>query len=468
METRAVHFDMKAMIPRPEYALTLIDELADEGINAVLVEFEDKFPYGVTAGTHHPCAWTKEEVRRFAEKCKSRNIELIPLLQSVGHLDYLLKYPKFRELRDGGPEGSSYQWCVADEESFKLWCAMADELLAAFPDTKIFHIGADECRMNVPCERCAANRLDLYVERVARCCRYIQGKGVKVLLWDDVFRKHGEEKFSLLPQGVVPCVWMYGTLDTEYIGRMAARGLEFWGSSSIQGDRFYHAMGPQEPRMDNVDAWGKMNERYPQITGHIGTIWGRNQCQSPYKCNLPQSLFMVSYLAETLNNGVIKDRAKFIRAFGERFFGMELDYTTLLNSFCLNPGYAEPLVTELKDKAPRHQDIAEIWYGLNAVDQMLFFLYSSFANNESLLSTYRAGMAPREMTAAWLENVRKCRENTEQGLAELRPLMTKYFPEAVWDEFTDQRFRARLELNEYWRHIISSAALKWDENLKRI
>ena len=227
MEIKAVHFDMKAMIPKPDYALTLIDELADEGINAVLVEFEDKFPFDVTAGTHHPCAWTKEEFRRFAGKCKARNVELIPLLQSVGHLDYLLKYPKFRELRDGGPEGSSYQWCLADEGSFELWRAMADELLAAFPDTKFFHIGADECRMNVPCPRCAEKRLDLYVERVARCCRYIQEKGRKVLLWDDVFRKHGEEKFALLPQGVIPCVWMYGTLDPEYIGRMAASGLEF-------------------------------------------------------------------------------------------------------------------------------------------------------------------------------------------------------------------------------------------------
>ena len=123
-----------------------------------------------------------EEFRRFAEKCKARNVELIPLLQSVGHLDYLLKYPKFRELRDGGPEGSSYQWCLADEASFELWRTMADELLAAFPDTKIFHIGADECRMNVPCPRCEANRLDLYVERVARCCRYIQGSFGKKML----------------------------------------------------------------------------------------------------------------------------------------------------------------------------------------------------------------------------------------------------------------------------------------------
>ena len=344
---------------------------------------------------------------------------------------------------------------------------MVDELLAFFPDTKVFHIGADECRMNVPCGRCGENRLDLYVERVARCCRYIRKKGLKALLWDDVFRKYGEEKFARLPEGVIPCVWMYGTLDRDYIARIAASGLEFWGSSCIQGERFYHAMGPQAPRMDNVDAWGEVNRLYPQITGHIGTIWGRNQCQSPYKCNLPQSMFMTAYLAETLNNGVIKDRKQFIDAFGQKFFGMDLDYTTLINSFCLNPGYAEPLVTELKEKAPRHRDIAEIWYGLNAVDQMLFFLYSAFSNNDSQLSTYLAGMAPREMTAAWLETARRCRENTEQGLAELRPLMTRYFAEKAWDEFVDQRFRARLEQNEYWRHVISAAALKWEENLKR-
>ena len=116
MEIKAIHFDMKSMIPTAEYALTLVDELAEVGINAVLVEFEDKFPFDATRGTHHPCAWTKDEFRAFAKRCKERNIELIPLLQSIGHLDYLLKYPKFRNLRDGGPEGSSYQWCLAIEE----------------------------------------------------------------------------------------------------------------------------------------------------------------------------------------------------------------------------------------------------------------------------------------------------------------------------------------------------------------
>ena len=467
MEIKSVHFDMKAMCPTAEYSLTLVDELAEQGINALVVEFEDKFPFEVTRGIHHPEAWTKDEFRRFAARCKERNVEIVPLVQSIGHLDYLLKYPKFRDLRDGGPGGTTYQWCLALEESYELWCAMVEEVLEVFPETRIFHIGADECRMNIPCERCGENILDLYVNRVVRCCEYIQKKNMKVVIWDDVFRRHGEEKYALLPPGVISCIWMYGQLDLDYIDRTMAKGIECWGASCIQSHRFFHAMSPQEPKMRNVDAWGRVHEKYPQISGHIGTIWGRNQCQSPYNSNLPQSLFMTAYLAETLENGVIKDREKFINDFGKKFFGMELDYYTLITCFGHEPGYSEPLVIELKEKAPRHRDIADVWYGLNAIDQLLFYIYMCFSHNDCQLNTYRAGMAPREMTKNWIDGVRRCKEDTENGLAGLRPLMTRYFQAGQWDEFVEQRFRSKFEQNEYWRHVIASSMLKWEENLRR-
>jgi hypothetical protein len=178
-------------------------------------------------------------------------------------------------------------------------------------------------------------------------------------------------------------------------------------------------------------------------------------------------MFMAAYLTETLAAGVIQDRGAFMNRFGEAFFGMELDYPTMINYFCYEPGYSEPLVTELKDNAPRHKDIAEIWYGLNYIDQLLFHIYSCFSHNDCMLTTFREGMAPREMTNAWLERVSFCKENTEKELAELKKLMADYFPEAMWDEFIDQHFRSKFEQNEYWRHIISSAAVKWEENLKK-
>lgn len=467
MKIKAVHFDMKSMIPTAEYALTLVDELAEQGINAVLVEFEDKFPFDVTKGIHHPCAWSKDEFRAFGARCKERNIELIPLMQSIGHLDYILKYPKFRELRDGGPEGTTYQWCIALEETFELWCKMVEELLEVFPDTKIFHIGADECNMKVPCKVCGENKLDVYIKRVARCAEYIQKKNLQVVLWDDVFRNHGPEKFAMLPEGIIPCVWMYRKLDFDYIDRMAASGLDFWGASCIQAHRHYFAMAPQELKMHNVDSWGKVHAKYPQISGHVGTIWGRIQCQSPVDSTWPQSMFMTAYLSETLNSGIIDDKDKFIQEYCTEFFGIELDYCTLIRSFNYEPEIAAPIVTELKDKATRHRDIAEIWYGFNALDKQLNYMDMCFANNNAMITTYRAGMAPPEMTSNWMDGVRRSREDTEAVFEELKPMMTKYFPEKMWEQFIDERFTARLEQNEYWRNVIANAAVKWKATLKK-
>ena len=45
--------------------------------------------------------------------------------------------------------------------------------------------------------------------------------------------------------------------------------------------------------------------------------------------------------------------------------------------------------------------------------------------------------------------------------------MIKYFRAEMRDGFIEQRFKSKFEQNEYWRHVISSAALKWEENLKR-
>ena len=217
--------------------------------------------------------------------------------------------------------------------------------------------------------------------------------------------------------------------------------------------------------MRNVDAWGAVHAKYPRISGHVGTAWGRIQCQSPIDVTLPQSMFMSAYLSETLTKGVITDRKKFANEFGKKFFGMELDYDAMFSYFCYEPACAGKFVTELKDNASRHRDLAEIWYGFNEIDKMLEYIYTCFANNEAMLTTWRAGMAPNEMTSNWLDGVRRCYEDTLAGLERIKPMMLKYFPEKMWDEFVDQRFTAKLEQNEYWRHVLTNAAAKWKENM---
>lgn len=44
LSMRILHFDMKAMISRAHFMLELLPEISAMGYNALLVEFEDKFP----------------------------------------------------------------------------------------------------------------------------------------------------------------------------------------------------------------------------------------------------------------------------------------------------------------------------------------------------------------------------------------------------------------------------------------
>ena len=78
MFTKAIHFDMKAMIPRADFALELLNILAEQGVNAILLEFEDKFPFETTPAMHHKSAWSKDEFRKFAAHAQKCGIEIIP------------------------------------------------------------------------------------------------------------------------------------------------------------------------------------------------------------------------------------------------------------------------------------------------------------------------------------------------------------------------------------------------------
>ena len=467
MFTKAIHLDMKAMIPRADFALELLNILAEQGVNAILLEFEDKFPFETTPAMHHKSAWSKDEFRAFAAHAKKCGIEIIPLMQSIGHLDYLLKHPEYSHLRDGGGGSTTYQWCLADEKSYELWQAMTDEILEVFPETKTFHIGADECRMKVTCERCGANKLDFYVKRVARCAEYIQSKGLKALIWDDVFRKHGIEHAAKLPQGIVYCVWMYRDwdFDRNFIEKIAQQGLEIWGASNLQAKRNYYAMAPHEPKMNNIEDWGTVHADHPEFTGNIGTIWGKDQCLSPYNSTLAQSMFMTAFFAETLTNGVIKDRRKFTNEYCTKFFGVELDYYKLVRFFNYEPDSAGRILVKLKEQAVYHREIVDIWCAFNDIDKLLAYIDMCFSNNYASIDSYRRGEVPPELTNNWQDGVRITAERVKELYETLTPVMTRYFYLDQWDEFWSQRFTAKLEQNEYWGKVIAEAAEKWQQNI---
>lgn len=304
VEIRCLHIDLKGMTPKFDYLLEIIRKLADLKINSILLEYEDKIQYDSNPLIAHPTlAYSKEQVRELVVHCRSLGISIIPKLQCYGHWDYILKHPEYHNLRAGNG-ASSYQICPSVERSFELWREMADELLELHSDSEYFHIGADEVDLTLPCAECEGqDRFKMYIDHVEKAVDHLRQQGKKVLIWDDVFRKHELEECNNLLKKTIPVVWQYREINEDFIARLAHHGTEIWASSGIQITDLQHPnLSQVKKRIKNLDDWARLIEKY-DIKAHIATAWTRAQCQTPPEHFLPGSFYLIAYFAQSAWTG---------------------------------------------------------------------------------------------------------------------------------------------------------------------
>jgi N-acetyl-beta-hexosaminidase len=135
-------------------ALGLIESAGKLKLNTMLLEFGDRFPFEKHSAIRSASSLARAEVAQMVETCDALGIQPIPLLQSLGHLRYMLKHDEYADIREERDKPD--QMCPTNEKSFRMWTEMAEEVLALFPGCKLMHIGADETRQLGVCPRCKA------------------------------------------------------------------------------------------------------------------------------------------------------------------------------------------------------------------------------------------------------------------------------------------------------------------------
>lgn len=457
LSIRAFHFDMKGMIPKAEYFISLLPDFSKMGYNAILMEIEDRFPYRSHPELIHPDAWSREEFTRVREAAKQNGFTLIPLLQTAGHMDYILKHNQYAALREGkSPHDTTSQWCLKNSEPvFKLWKDLADELLAFF-DAYYFHIGADEFNFSIPCDRCTCEeRFGLFISHVLRCAHYICDHNRKPIVWDDTFRHRDCEELDELLSIAIPCVWQYRKIDETIIQRIQKKVPEIWGASKIQNDSTYRGMGSQKRVEKNVDDWQKILKKYPTFTGHIGTIWGRDHGLSPIAATVPQSFYMLAYLGQMLTTGKKVPRTQFQRNFAKTFFG--LNKLPAIDTLGVFPEMAETSLKEALAKATRNHSILKIWQKLNELDLLGKYCDECFGYDQALFLQYQMGTVENDLTENFLDGVRITGERAEEWCQSFQREMAAFFTPNLLKEYTDSRTKGLLMVNDVWGKIISRA-----------
>ncbi|OGV64366.1 MAG: hypothetical protein A2498_02065 [Lentisphaerae bacterium RIFOXYC12_FULL_60_16] len=206
---RGVHIDCRAQMLRNDRLPSILKDLARWGYNAILLEYEDHFPYhGKLAPIASDDALTLRQARELDRIAHDLGIQIIPLIQCLGHLTYVLRLPRFRRLTEGYPKAEPYAVCPADPGSTRLFREMAEQVLEVHPRSRYFHLGGDEVNLEAKCPRCRAayGKIDMserlinhYLERAD----WIRSQGPDPILWGDLIMSHPQHRDRLRGHAVI-------------------------------------------------------------------------------------------------------------------------------------------------------------------------------------------------------------------------------------------------------------------------
>ena len=232
---RGIHLDMKAFYQKPDAVEDWLKGLAALKLNAVLFEYEDKFPYERHRFLRAPSALTPAQLRRLLHTARRHHVAVIPLIQSLGHLEYCLKHDELAPLREA-PDIYT-QACPTNPDALAFVCDMMDEVMAAHREAELFHIGGDETGFLGHCPRCRSamaksDDVALYLRHITKVLQHVIGRGKRPILWDDIVRTR-PERVARIPRETVLCYWDYGPRREMHGPRRLPAALE----------RFYRTKG---------------------------------------------------------------------------------------------------------------------------------------------------------------------------------------------------------------------------------
>jgi len=197
-------------------AAALINSAGRLKLNTLLLEFGPRFPFERHSTVRSPSALTGSELRELLDQAQSQGIQCIPLLQSLGHLNYLLRHDEYSHVRE--EDEVKAQMCPTNEDSFRVFTELAEEVLSYFPGGRFMHIGADETRQLGVCPRCRevaekSGKGSLYIRHINKICDWLSERGVKPILWDDILCRH-PQILGELHQNACIMYWDYWTTQS--------------------------------------------------------------------------------------------------------------------------------------------------------------------------------------------------------------------------------------------------------------
>ncbi len=207
------HIDMNNARFTTGYLHDWLGRLAAMGYDTIVWELEDAVRWDTCPQCATDDAWSKDEFRALLQRCRDLSLTPVPLLQTLGHCEYVLKHADYAHLAE--VPGRIDQYCPRHERLAPFLHRWIEEYLELFGPVSVFHIGADEAWTLGTCDKCKAyaqrhSHARLFTEHVEAVAQPLRERGIAPALWADMALRH-PEALEALGDDVILFDWMYDT-----------------------------------------------------------------------------------------------------------------------------------------------------------------------------------------------------------------------------------------------------------------
>ncbi len=255
----------------------LLDNASDEFHVAMIDRIFSKFKFNTIVAESeyvrwesartlwHPNGATKDEVAALLRAAREHQMEVIPLIQTLGHAEWLYTNNQNLDLLEIPPEQSNarYVYNPLNPRVYEVLFPILDEATKLF-QPRYLHIGHDEVRNVVPFPWSAEGKRlgfgELFVRDTLRLHEFLKTRGVGTMMWGDVLLTNEfAREIDRLPREIVMVDWQYQ--EASRYPSLARFGQ--WGFPTIAATWW-------KPK--NITGFAQEGERQ-RVLGMLRTTW---------------------------------------------------------------------------------------------------------------------------------------------------------------------------------------------------
>ncbi len=329
---RAFQWDLGRQVERLDFLLRWLPRYAEWGYEELYLHLEDAVEFPSVPGVARADAYRHRQFARLVRAASAVGIRVVPIVNLLGHTQYLIKVPALRdlnELRDAhGRPLDHGQICPLHPHTLEVATRLLHDM-APFCTAGKVHVGLDESFLLGRCPRCREEigRIGLpghFAGHVRRLAGLTDSLGLRLGLWADMLALL-PAAIPQLPRGVIAYDWYYypfGRLprvephnfaEVDLATPLRAQGIEYWGCP-MNGAFRYEPLPVFGERIDNILSWWRRCRRMG-AGGMLVTSW------EPKRLAVELAFAIDAAAASLWLNPGVEDPAEMLRQGFKRIFG---------------------------------------------------------------------------------------------------------------------------------------------------